>query len=359
MIRSVPPRPAGIHAQIGTAVHRLAEIEASRYFELSDEATCDKHYQEWLDEQGEPDEEMLDAVKGYIAYLEQIIAEVGPGATLTLEQVVETGIPNCWGTADAIVVGTSHLHVVDLKYGAGVRVQAEENPQLKLYGVGALDLYEAVADIEEVCVSVYQPRLDHVETMCLSASDLRAWRDSLLPIAKAALGDEAEFGPSEEACRWCPAAGHCRAQIEHETALDFDSNPETIDPDELALLLPRLAEIRQWCNAVEAAALRLAHDEGVTIPGYKVVQSITRRRWRSNEAVIEALREAGYDPTEFAEVKPLAMGKMEKLLGKDAYKTILTPHIVKPPGKPALVPEDDRRNEYTPNIGASEDFSDS
>jgi hypothetical protein len=198
-----------------------------------------------------------------------------------------------------------------------------------------------------------------VDSMCMTADALRSWRDSLLPIAKAALGDEAEFGPSESACRWCPAAGHCRAQIEHETSLDFASSPETLDPDEIAMLLPRLDAIRQWCNAVENAALRLAHDEGVQIPGYKVVQSNTRRRWRSDEEVIAALRDAGYDPSEFADYKPLAMGKLQKMLGKETYEKILNPYIVKPPGKPQLVPEDDKRNPYSPSIGAAEDFSNS
>lgn len=359
LAESFPEQTESVYAREGTACHELAEIRAR--WEILGKGTLKAHQAElkgWAKAYDLADDaigEMNEHVDAYIAFLRSRLAEV-PDSQLLLEQRLPTGIPNSWGTSDAVIVSPTVVESVDLKYGMGVQVSAKGNPQLRLYGVGALEAFgDLLGEVELVRLSVFQPRLHHVSTEELSATELRAWRDSLLPVAEEALKPGARFGPSEEACRWCPVSGQCKAQMEWATARDFGLTPDMMTEDELATALDAIPMIRDWCNAVENFSLNRAYSEGKPIPGYKVVMSGGKRSIVDPDGAIEALMLLGFPEEAVSRRMPKTLGDLEKLLRRGM--TVLDPYIKKGEGKPSLVPESDPRNAIDPEGQAALDFA--
>jgi hypothetical protein len=362
------------YAREGTLAHELGEIEASLHFGLITKRQRTLRYNKWLKEFEAENyetgtlEEMKEHVAGYIALLEERMARY-PMSQLLLEQRMPTGIEKCWGTSDAVIVSPQHVEIVDLKYGAGVHVDANGNSQLRLYGLGALDTFgDMLGDTELIVVTVYQPRVDNTSSEELHPDDLRAWRDGVVaPAAELALhSDDAPFGPSEKACRWCPAAGICRARIEKATLEDFGDvfadeepsppKPELLTEAELAKAFLRLPAIRAWCAAVEAAALEAAYAQGKKLPGLKVVWSGGKRQIKDDAPAIQTLIDAGFEAKDVTNFKIKGIGELEKLLGKAQFKELLDPFIEKSKGREALVPEDDKREAISPAGEAAKDF---
>jgi len=339
------------YAAEGTRAHVRAEIEASHHFGW---IAC-QEYERRLDTWkatlvGEHEEEdMTEAAHGYVALI-QSVADANPGAVVLLEQRMNTGIPSCWGTGDTVVIAPGLVFVIDLKYGTGVEVYAEDNPQLMLYGVAALDTFDIIGEVDDVCVQIYQPRRNHVDTYCLSATDLRAWRDSVIPIAEAALQGGAEFGPSEEACRWCPVAGECSARARFVATRDF-GEPTLLSPEQLAEAVAQIPNIRRWCQQVEERALTKAYQDKVEIPGFKVVRSNGRRQIKDDALAIQMLIDNGFSAEQVARFSVKPFGDLERLLPKDELNALLGDIITKSEGKPSLVPLDDNR----PAINALEE----
>lgn len=351
------------YALEGTCAHALAEIEARLAFGVITPAEATRERNSWrrvwrkrIGLTEEQEEEMANHVAAYTALLLQR-ADRHPNTTLLLEQRVPTGVPSCWGTSDAVLASPVHIEIVDFKYGVGVRVEATGNPQLRLYGVGALEAFgDVLGDTEDVYITVFQPRINHADTEHMDPADLRSWRDSLLPIAEEALGDDARFGPSEVACRWCPAAGQCRAQLEWATVQDFGTEPDLLDNDELALALAQVPAIVAWCEAVRRVALEKAYSKGEDLPGFKVVLSGGRRSIPDSEGAIEALLSVGHDLNEISTRKIKGIGDLERLLGKDEFDQVVNPFVVKPEGRPSIVPETDKRPAINPNSEAQKEF---
>lgn len=341
----------------GTAAHALAEIEARSLTRSPLRGPAlGKARREWAQEYPEANAaEMAPHVTEYKELLRERLS-IHPQSMLFLEQRLPTGVPSCWGTSDAVIVSPVHVEIVDFKYGQGVAVEAEGNPQLRLYGVGALDTFgDLLGDVQTVRMTICQPRINSCSTAEMSAADLRAWRDALIPVAEEALGELARFGPSVGACRWCPAKGLCRAQMEWVTAAEFGHDYDVLTPEELAEQLDRLPALKQWMLAVEDTALRLAYSEGVEIPRYKVVLSGSRRFVGDPEAAMESLG-SRYAPECFSERRLNGIGALEKFLGS-AFEEELGPYINRTPGKPALVAHTDKRRSITSLGQAVEDFS--
>jgi len=360
MEEGLPEQPDSVYAREGTAAHALAELMArDQLLGTLTKAKKTKELKAWRNEfdiSDDAEAEMAEHAQGYADYLRGRLAE-NPGAQLLLEQRLPTGVPDSWGTSDAIIVSPTVVESVDFKYGLGVQVEAEGNPQLRLYGVGALEAYgDLLGEVEYVRLTVYQPRLHHVASEELAASELRAWRDALLPIAEQALGPDAPFGPSEAACRWCPASGSCLAQMEWATARDFGVTADTMSDDELAESLDQIPFIKKWCAAVEAYALNRVYSYGEPIPGYKVVRSGGKRSVANNEGLIAAALAAGYSQEEVANVKAKGIGELEKLL-KENFDDIAGPFVKKGEGSPSLVPESDKRAAIDPDGEAVADFA--
>lgn len=361
MAESVPEGEDSVYAREGTAAHALAEIMA-RHQLLNGLTTAklNKELAAWrkeFDILDEAEAEMTEHAQAYVDYLRERL-EANPDSQLLLEQRLPTGVPDSWGTSDAVIVSPIVVESVDFKYGLGVRVEAVGNPQVRLYGVGALDTYgDLLGDVKLVRVTIFQPRLDHVATEEISADELRAWRqDVVLPAAKLALGPDAPFGPSEDACRWCPVSGRCKAQMEFVTLRDFGTPAELLEPEELAEALEQIPLIRAWCTAVEDYSLNRVYSEGKPIPGYKVVMSGGQRKVVDEPGAIEALRSLGYTDEQILNVKVKGIGELEKLL-KKSFSDVLGDFVKKGEGKPSLAPDDDPRGTVDPDGQAAKDFA--
>lgn len=334
----------------GTICHALAEIRGRQHFGKITKAQAKKELAKWRKDNGvdlHMENEMWGHVDTWLAVLQEQYDKY-PHSEIYFEQRLDTGVPSSWGTTDAAIVSPYHIFVDDFKYGQGVRVDAEDNSQLRLYGLGVLDEYDILGTITDVTLVVVQPRIGdgHISSETLTVKELLAWRERILPIAESALLPDAPYGPSAKACRWCPLSGKCKAQLEHifeELPADFDSDPTLLSVEETAELLPVIPLIKDWINSFEAAALHRAYDLNETIPGYKVVMSGGKRSCANEEAVLAELQEMGHDLDSVTTKKIVGIGVLEGLLGKVQFREKLGMFYPKSSGKPSLVPEADKR----------------
>lgn len=359
MAAKMPRQEGSVYAEEGTKAHALGELEANWAFEKINRRQYSARLKVWRERAELTDEEYGDMARhidAYVTLLEERLW-LYPRSEIMLEQRVHPGVPNCWGTADAVIISPEHVEIVDLKYGMGVPVNAYKNPQLMLYGVGALEEFgDMLGETEIVRMTVFQPRLESVSTYELPPDEIRAWRDSLLPIADEALGKNAHFAPSEDACRWCPAAGVCRARMEKATKEDFGDDPDLLSPEEIGGWLDKIPEISSWCKDVEAAALEMAYAQGTPIPGHKVVLSGGKRSITDCDKAIELLEAAGYTREQVSRVSMETLGNLEKLIGKKRLPDLLGPLLAKSEGRPSIVPEADKREAISPNTEAQKEF---
>lgn len=353
-------------AEEGTAAHELGEIEARLALGIITPAEATRERNAWrkrwqahplVQLSEEMEEEMANHIAGYVAYI-LMRRDAFPNTTVMLEQRLPTGVPSSWGTSDVVLVSPLHVEIVDLKYGMGYRVEAVDNPQVKLYGVGALEAFgDLIGEVEQVIMTIYQPRLEHVDSTTLTPEALRAWRDSIIPIAEEALGDNARFGPSDETCSWCPASGLCKAQMEWATQRDFGAPADTLTNEELADAVAMVPAIMSWCEAVKKVALDKAYSRGEKLPGLKVVRSNGRRYITDPEEAISALTMVGHALEAVSKRTIKGIGDLEKLLGKEEFNRVLEPFIEYREGSPSLVSADDKRPDINPNTEAMKEFS--
>lgn len=250
-------------------------------------------------------------------------------------------VPEGYGTGDAVIVADDILHVIDLKFGMGVIVNAEENPQLMCYGLGALSLFDGIYDIQSVRLSIFQPRRDNISTYEISKEDLLRWaKDTLSPAAELAFKGEGEFHAGDH-CQFCKLKATCRKRAEYNLEMaryDFEM-PSQLSETEISLILPRIDELTAWANDVREYALKQAM-AGTEFPGYKLVAGRSVTRYTDENAVAAAVISAGYDPYE---KKLMGITAMKSMLGKDQFNTVLGSLTHKPQGKPTLVPTSDKR----------------
>lgn len=356
--------PESPYAAEGTTAHELAEIEGSYAFGRTTERERLAAQLDWGVRHSDLDDDTVTEMNGHVADFVQFVKEraaLYPMSQVLFEQRMPSGIPNCWGTSDVVIVSPNHVEIIDLKYGAGIAVDALNNPQLRLYALGALDTFgDMLGETERVLMTVFQPRMyPSKSTEELTADELRAWRtDVALPAGRSALtDDDAPFGPSPKACRFCPAAGICQARVETLAELDFGEDPEVLSAAETAEWLKQIPEIKAWCTAVETAALNRAYSGGEELPGFKVVLSGGKRTITDAEAAVERLVKAGFRRDEVQRVSPQTLGHLEKLVGKKQLPELLGDLLVKPPGRPALVSDEDDRPAIDPTSEAAKDFS--
>ena len=264
-------------------------------------------------------------------------------------------VPDGFGTGDCIIIADRTLHVIDFKYGQGVLVESEHNPQMMLYALGALRIYDTLYDIDEVAMTIYQPRRENISTWTISVADLKAWaEDDLIPKAKLAHEGKGEYLPGPW-CTFCKAAVKCRARAEEKLRLaqyEF-ARPPLLTDAEIEEILDKLSDLTSWANEIMAYAQDAALNQGKQWRGWKVVEGRSVRKYSDEQAVIAAANEAGYHDIFRKSLLPLT--EMEKLMGKQEFQRILGGLIVKPAGKPTLVPASDKRPAIT-NVNT--DFKD-
>lgn len=292
------------------------------------------------------DAEMEDCTDAYRDFVLEQLAEARKHCDdpiVLVEQRLDFSrwVPEGFGTGDACIVADDVLHVVDLKYGVGILVNSEMNTQTMCYSLGLLEYFDGIYDISTVRMSIFQPRRGNVSTFEMSKADLLEWADTVLaPTAKLAFKGEGEFHAGEH-CQFCAARATCRKRAEFNLEMaryDFEVPTELTD-DEVAAILPRIDELIAWGGDVKEHALRQAVS-GVHYPGFKVVAGRSITRYTDDEAVAAAVKAAGEDPYER---KLLGLTAMKAMLGKKRFDDILGGLTYKPPGKPTLVSESDKR----------------
>lgn len=250
-------------------------------------------------------------------------------------------IPEGRGTSDCVLVVGTTLHIVDYKHGKGVPVEVEDNPQLMIYGLGALNLLDVIYDIEEVRLSIVQPRISNTGSWTISKTDLLDWGDNVLrPLAELAWKGCGEMR-SGDWCRWCLLKASCRQRAEDNLELarmDF-RKPPVLSDEELGQVLSRAGDLESWVGDLRAYALSRLMGGG-TIPGWKAVEGRSVRTWSDAAKVADTVREAGYDPYRH---EVLGITAMTEMLGKERFNELLGSLVIKPRGKATLAPADDRR----------------
>lgn len=275
--------------------------------------------------------------------------------TTFVEQRVDCSlyVPECFGTCDALIVSDGVLHIVDLKSGRGVKVDAEGNDQLRIYALGAMQMFGFLYRFDTVRMSIYQPRLGNVQTWETTAEALTEWAETVLvPAAKLAWDGKGGYKAGDH-CRFCKAKAECRARAEANLAIaayDF-TDPALLQNCEVVDVLGKIDELVSWASDVKAYALAKALS-GTKFDGWKVVAGRSNRKYTDEEAAVKAVKDAGYDPYEH---KLLGITAMTSLLGKKKFNDLLGGLTCKPEGKPVLVPASDKRNELNT---AADDFAD-
>ena len=263
-------------------------------------------------------------------------------------------VPEGFGTGDCVIVADGLLYIIDFKYGQGVLVEAEENPQMMLYALGALRLFDALYDIEEISMTIYQPRRDNISTWTITVDDLLSWTENVLkPRAELAFRGEGDYIPGSW-CTFCKAAVKCRARAEAKLQLaryEFAMPPLLTDA-EIEDILLKLDDLTKWANEIQAYAQDAAINHGKVWHGFKLVESTTKRKYADEDAVIEAANAAGY--TDIFRKSLIPITEMEKLMGKKNFAAILGSLVEKPKGKPTLVPASDKRPAITTDNATNE-----
>ena len=306
-------------------------------------------------------QEMLDCAHGYADYIQELTKN--DGAIVLLEQRVDFSpwVPDGFGTCDCIIIQDDVLTIIDYKYGQGVAVSAEGNPQMKLYALGALNDYGIAYDITRVEMHIYQPRMNNISACSLMVEDLMEWAEKeVKPIAQKAAKGKGTYKVGEH-CRFCPHAGRCRALTklctEYVETHDLRVAVPTLAPHEIADVLTMEPLIALWLKRIKSQAMTSLMN-GDEIPGYKVVEGkLGNRKWKDELQVAKTLEEAGRSREEYTETKLLSPAAMDKALGKKAVAELLVDLIDRAPGAPTVVPVNDKRPPIDRLAEAQKDFT--
>lgn len=335
----------------GTAAHALCEHKLRKALKLRSKKPVSQY----------DCDEMDDYTTGYVEFVMETLAEAKltcQDPQVLIEQRLDFScyVPDGFGTGDCLIVASPRLHVIDFKYGMGVLVDAYQNPQMMLYALGALRIFDCLYDITEVAMTIYQPRRENVSTWTISVDELQEWAEKTLrPKADLAFKGEGDYTPGAW-CQFCKAAVKCRARAEAKLELaqyEF-ARPPLLTDAEIEEILGKLDDLTKWANEIVAYAQDAAINHGKEWSGFKLVESRTNRKYTDEEAVAHAAASAGYH--DIYKKTLISITEMEKLMGKQTFKEVLGSFVTKPAGKPTLVPVSDKRPAIT-TMGAEHDFN--
>ena len=329
---------AGAAAEEGTAAHALAEHKLRRALKLRSTRPTSPY----------EDDAMGDYTDAYVTYVLEKYEDakkLSPDAEILIEQRLDFShlVPDGFGTGDCVIVADGHLTVIDFKYGAGVLVDAWNNPQMQLYALGALAEFDMLYDITDVEMVIYQPRRDNISEWSQPVSELTSWGENTVkPTAELAAVGKGEMKAGDW-CGFCKIKSTCRARAKAnlEIAQWEFAEPVELDDNEISEALALIPQAKKWMNDLEKYANSKAVDEGKQWPGFKLVAGRSIRKYTDPDAVAEAAEAAGY--SDIFDRKLIGITAMEKLMGKQTFNDVLGALVHKPEGKPTLVPESDRR----------------
>lgn len=322
----------------GTAAHALSEHKLRKALKMRSKKPVSKY----------DCDEMDMYTDGYVEFVLEKLAEAKEKCSdpkVLIEQRLDYSayVPDGFGTGDCLIVSDDTLHIIDFKYGQGVLVDAENNPQMMLYALGAVNLYDHLYSIKNVAMSIYQPRRENISTWTISIEELMTWKDEyLIPRAALASKGEGEYAPGPH-CKFCKAAVKCRARAEENLKLakyEFKAPPLLTDAEIESILLC-VEDLCKWASEIQAYAQDAAINHGKQWSGFKVVEGRTNRRYTDEDAVAEAAKNAGYH--DIYKHTLISITEMERLMSKKTFSEILGSFVEKPTGKPTLVPISDKR----------------
>lgn len=374
------PESTSSYAEEGRLAHAIAELKVLKKFTIMTNRTYNSRLKKL---QKEPiyDPEMDKTTDLYLEHLLEQAMTYNSSPTVAAEVKVDFAdyVPEGFGTCDCVMIGGDTLCITDYKHGKGVPVSAEGNPQMRLYALGALKRYAPIFGdtIKNVRMSIDQPRLDSYTTDTITVEELRAWGESIKPIAQRAFSGLGEFVPGDH-CRFCQGKAQCRARANVNTALeDFKdcipagsitpeekqsmdaaaacgvTPPPLLTDEEIGDLLIRGKLLVKWYADLEEYATT-ALLNGKPIPGWKLVAGRSDRAFTDQDAALKAVMAAGYDEALVYDRKPKTLAQLEKLMGKKDFEAAVGSYVIKPPGKPKLAEASDKREAYNP---AATDFA--
>lgn len=355
------PDRSGESAKEGTFAHELADLYLSERqgFPVNPQiARLKAGSTEYGNFYIQDMEENVEAYVDLLGAKYQQALKADKNAILLHEEKLDfsSWVPYGFGRGDAIIIADGVMEVIDFKYGATVSVAAKDNPQMRLYALGAYNTYGWLYDIDCVQMTIFQPRNGGEKSETITTKELLSWGKTIKPIAVQAYKGEGEPSPGDH-CRFCRASPRCRALKEHNLQLaadyDVDADPRLLSDKEVADMLSRIEMLTTWANKVKAYAQEEAVDNGRVFPGYKLVAGRSVRKIEDAAKAEVLLEEAGYKKADILRTELLNISKLEKLVGKKKLAKLLDDVIVKPPGKPTLVPDSDPRPVFN---SAANDF---
>lgn len=347
------------YADEGTLAHSLAELKLRHALK---ELTTGQYKKKLakIQQSDYYNAEMDEATDFYVDAVLEEFAAADEGAELMIEQQLslEQWIPEGFGTSDVVIVSNTQIQVIDLKYGKGVKVEAKNNPQLRLYGLGAAVLFGSVYDFDTVKTTVIQPRLDHVDSEVVILKELLLWGEKeVAPRAIMAM-EGTDYMAAGDWCRFCPAKTRCRKRAEFNLELarmEFQK-PPLLSDEEIGEVLAKADHLQKWAEEVNQYALEQAL-AGKHFEGWKLVEGRSIRKYADETKVASTLMAAGFDEAMLYQRKLNGITEMEKLVGKKKLAATLGDLLIKPAGKPVLVPESDKREAINTTEAAKADFT--
>lgn len=334
----------------GSAGHAMAEHLINKHLKKRTKRPVSDYYSD----------ELMEAVEEYVEYAISQIEEArrncpDPFFGVELKVSLADRVEGCFGTADMVVVDSNRIHIIDLKLGKGVMVDAKENVQLMIYGLGVLDMLRCLYETDTVELTIVQPRIEHFSTWEISAEELLRWgKEVFEPGAERALAGEGQFKAGEH-CRFCKARFTCRARAEEYLKLaqmEF-AEPPLMSDEEIAEVLTKADALKKWSEEVYAYAQNEAVVNHKEWPGFKLVLGRSNRKYTDEDDVAKAAMDAGY--TDIYKRSLIGITEMERLMGKKKFNEILGTFVYKPDGKVTLVPDSDKR-EAVKTATAEADF---
>lgn len=363
------PDTGSVYAAEGTLAHSVAELKVRKYtVEPMSTRTYNsrmkklKENELWQPEMDEHTDEYLD-------YIKSVMLAYPTTPFVTVERRVDFSdiVPGGFGTADCLILAGNILHVIDFKYGKGVQVEAEDNPQMRLYAYGAAKAYSMLYTFDKVIMSIVQPRLNHISVAEISVAELTSWANNVVkPLAIMADKGEGEYHPGPH-CKFCKAKAECKARADACMALlpeaeNWRKNGGVVKAaglytvEELSKHLKAGVLLNGWYADISAHALTLCLN-GTEVPGYKAVEGRGSREFTSLDDAFAVLQKNGIAEAVLYERKPLTLAQAEKVVGAKKFAELVGSYIIKKPGKPTLVAASDRRQAITNQPKAEDVFT--
>lgn len=346
------------YAEEGTLAHEISELKLTKYLKTMSLRTFNSKMKK-LKSHKLYKPEMENYTDVYVDNIKELLMSFDKPGTAEIEKKVDFSeyVPEGFGTCDFVTVDNGTLYIRDLKYGRGVPVSAQDNPQLMLYSLGAYLEFSLFKDIENINMGIIQPRLDIVSIFEISADKLMKWAENeVKPNAEKAFKGEGDFKVGQ--CTFCRAKALCRARAEANMSLETEMKLKgnILSNEEMGEILNRARDVVKWVKDIEnycqQAILR-----GEYVPGWKVVEGRSVRAFSDTEKAMEVLKEKGVAEELMYERKMLTLTQLEGVVGKKDFNEYVGDFIIKPKGKPTLVPESDKRAPYVNDvINASDDF---